>query len=102
MNNEGSQLWRGVITCTYTGRLIAEKIVRGDDYSEASKELGDWFNNQDLGPGDWTLTASRLVTRPPETLLGHRQEPQGRRLPEPWPIATTPAPRSVPWQARYR
>ena len=37
MNNEDSQLWRGVITCTYTGRFIAEKIVRGNGYSEASK-----------------------------------------------------------------
>ena len=103
MNTKESQLWRGVITCTYSGKFIAEKIVRGNSYSEASKELGEWFRNYELGSGDWTLSATRCVTRGPETLLETRHEPQQqRRQPQPWPIATGAPPRSVPWEARYR
>lgn len=111
MEDNSSQLWRGVVNCTYTGRFIAEKVVRGVDYSACSEQLSEWFRGLDLGGGDWTLTAHRLVSRPPEVLLASRPrplEPEHKHLEQParlWPVEAptgAPEPRSVPVERRYR
>ena len=100
-----SQLWRGVVNCTYTGRFIAETVVRGDGPDDCIQQLSQWMDDLDLGSGDWTLSTHRLVARGPEILLarGHWQ-PQAQRSPALWPV-DPPAPRncrSVPPSQRYR
>ncbi len=91
MNSESSQLWRGVVTDTRSGRFVTEKIVRAVDSEDASEQLGGWFHGMDLAPGDdLTLISHRLVSRGPESLLGSR--------PRLWPVDTPASrePRSVP------
>ena len=96
MNDSESQLWRGVVNCTYTGRFIAEKIVRGNGPDDCRQQLSRWMEDHlDLGSGDWTLSTHRLVAR----------EPVEVSRPRLWPVeppAALPAPRSVPAALRYR
>jgi hypothetical protein len=98
---EDSELWRGVVNCTHTGRFITEGVVRAVDGNDASEQLGRWFRNLDMGEqgGDWTLTSHRLVSRPPEVLLASRPWPLD---PEHKHLERQPTQRSVPWQLRYR
>ena len=100
MDNENSQLWRGVVTDTCSGRFVTEKIVRVADYEDAHEQLRRWFHGMDLAHGDdLTLASHRLVIRGPESLLGSR--------PSLWPGVVDPPttsrdPRSVPPSLRYR
>ena len=73
MDNENSQLWRGVVTDTCSGRFVTEKIVRVADHEDAHEQLRRWFHGMDLAHGaDVTLASHRLVSRGPESLLGSR------------------------------
>lgn len=98
MDNEDSQLWRGVVTDTYSGWFVTEKIVRAVDNENAKEQLSRWFHGLDLAHvDDLTLVSHRLVSRGPESLLDSR--------PRLWPVdppATRQDPRSVPPALRYR
>lgn len=99
------ELWRGV-AFDQVGHPIAEKILRAATDTIARAKLQRWFDSEH--PTADSLTMARLTVRGPVEMVGHgspRQEPQERRLPEPWPIAATPpprAPRATPWPDRYR
>ena len=94
MDNE-SQLWRGVVNCTYSGRFIAETVVRGDGPDDCIKQLSQWMDDLDLGSGDWTLSTHRLVARGPVEVSRPRLWPVDRHI-------EVRAPRSTPPALRYR
>lgn len=106
MNDNESQLWRGVVN-TFAGKYLGELTVRGNSALECHQRLEDWFGKWFGYRDDVSLSACQLVTKGPVVLLTsrHRQPPAQQTIPRLWPVdgpVAARTPRTISPSQRYR